>query len=439
VLLALILFVLLFHSHFSTGRRNLKTPKGLRQAHLYGRHLNGEQTVVPIWDSQTSVKRALRTIPNEAFEVLSRYSREKMRSYHQWWIKNLDSYPIPQRLMQTHWLQPEDKRIEESTDKKGNDKVTDMIASWTKVMPSLDHVWFNDDQAYDIVLAVGGEVEKAYSDMPRSILKADYWRYIIVALLGGVYSDIDTTLLKPINQWGANADIWIPSQGSPVHPLVQKNLEAMDAADKQSTSPSDFLTPPSFVLGLEADVAHVDDWSKYFARKLQISQWTFAASPGHPILLDAIQRIIEVAEELPIRKAKHQAEMERIRKWRERMVSDWGKAGLKWVGDTQPDEMKSMWSFDKPVEEFEPTAGMRGIPGHEDLAVLQFTGPGMFTDTVLAYLAQLGFHWTELQGMKRPLRIGDVVILPWTGFSPGWHDYWGNDPLGDESPDNRHS
>lgn len=27
--------------------------------------------------------------------------------------------------------------------------------------------------------------------------------------------------------------------------------------------------------------------------------------------------------------------------------------------------------------------------------------------------------WTDLKGLREPLRVGDVVILPVTGFSPG--------------------
>jgi alpha 1,6-mannosyltransferase len=54
------------------------------------------------------------------------------------------------------------------------------------------------------------------------------------------------------------------------------------------------------------------------------------------------------------------------------------------------------------------------------LGVIGWTGPSVFTDSVLSYLlARYGMTWRDLKDLRRPLRVGDVVILPVTGFSPG--------------------
>lgn len=54
------------------------------------------------------------------------------------------------------------------------------------------------------------------------------------------------------------------------------------------------------------------------------------------------------------------------------------------------------------------------------LGVINWTGPSVFTDSVLSYLfARYGLVWQDLREMRRPLRVGDVLILPVTGFSPG--------------------
>jgi alpha 1,6-mannosyltransferase len=37
--------------------------------------------------------------------------------------------------------------------------------------------------------------------MSRRVLRADFLRYLLLAIEGGVYSDIDTELLKPIHEW----------------------------------------------------------------------------------------------------------------------------------------------------------------------------------------------------------------------------------------------
>jgi alpha 1,6-mannosyltransferase len=39
---------------------------------------------------------------------------------------------------------------------------------------------------------------------------------------------------------------------------------------------------------------------------------------------------------------------------------------------------------------------------------------------VSSYLrVKYGLLWTDLKDIREPLRIGDVVVLPVTGFSPG--------------------
>lgn len=69
------------------------------------------------------------------------------------------------------------------------------------------------------------------------------------------------------------------------------------------------------------------------------------------------------------------------------------------------------------------------------LGVINWTGPSVWTDAVLSYLqARYGMEWTELKGLRKPLRVGDVVILPVTGFSPGVGNFgagnaWGMSPI----------
>lgn len=47
--------------------------------------------------------------------------------------------------------------------------------------------------------------------------------------------------------------------------------------------------------------------------------------------------------------------------------------------------------------------------------MLDFSGPGVFTDCVLRYLkARWGFDIEQLQSnrLRKPIRVGDVLILP---------------------------
>lgn len=45
--------------------------------------------------------------------------------------------------------------------------------------------------------------------MPKSILKADFFRYLILFARGGVYTDIDTVSLKPIDEWISNNEKYL--------------------------------------------------------------------------------------------------------------------------------------------------------------------------------------------------------------------------------------
>lgn len=65
------------------------------------------------------------------------------------------------------------------------------------------------------------------------------------------------------------------------------------------------------------------------------------------------------------------------------------------------------------------------------LGVVEWTGPGMWTDAVITYLRnRWGCEWTELKGMTKPMRVGDVVVLPITGFSPGVGNFGAGEPSG---------
>ncbi|GAA5963727.1 hypothetical protein JCM3765_006828 [Sporobolomyces pararoseus] len=182
-----------------------------------------------------------------------------------------------------------------------------------------------------------------------AVLRSDFWRYLVLAVEGGVYADTDVECMKPVEEWGLDID-W---EGRP---------------------PADY-EPPSCIVGVEADVGDRRDWAKYWPRPLQFSQWTMASTRGHPIMLDAVRRVVEQA-------------------------------------------LAPVPKDNKPV------------------SVMERTGPGLFTDSVLAYLqVKYRKNWTNFQnlglegwrfhhgkhdkGKMSSEGWGDVKVLQITGFSPG--------------------
>jgi alpha 1,6-mannosyltransferase len=243
-------------------------------------------------------------------------------------------YDARQRLPNTIWQtwkhSPEQAEFEEG--------YREAWHSWNTLNPSHQHEVITDAAASqlvaDLYMAVP-EVSQAYEALPKPVLKADFFRYLILLARGGVYSDIDTRNLKPIEDW-------IPAD----------------------------LKPYGLIVGIEADPDRVD-WNDWYARRVQLCQWTIASNPGHPVLANIVSSITE----------------ETLRRQRD--------------GELDKEHMKT---------------------------VMEFTGPGIWTDKVFDYLNTLhtrdraipsDITWHHLANLTERKKIGDVVVLPITSFSPG--------------------
>lgn len=125
------------------------------------------------------------------------------------------------------------------------------------------------------------------------------------------------------------------------------------------------------VIGIEADPDR-PDWAEWYSRRIQFCQWTIQAKPGHPVLRDIITRITN--KTLAMKRA----------------------------------------------------GTLAGFLGKN---VVDLTGPAVWTDTIMDYFNDdrffnmgktkgvIDFH--NFTGMESSKRVGDVVVLPITSFSPG--------------------
>ncbi|KAF2714444.1 glycosyltransferase family 32 protein [Pleomassaria siparia CBS 279.74] len=213
-------------------------------------------------------------------------------------------------------------------------------ASWTIHHPSFVHEVITDNVAVHLIrhlYASVPEVLEAYQALPLPVLKADFFRYLILLARGGIYSDIDTKALK-------SAADWIPHD-------VPSNTYGM-------------------VVGIEADPDR-PDWADWYSRRIQFCQWTIQSKPGHPVLVDVVANI---TQETLKRKAEN------------KLTKD-------------------------------------------DKGIIEFTGPGLWTDIIFDFFNNPDFFdmsaskgnltWENFTGMKSPKKVGDVIILPITSFSPG--------------------
>ncbi|KAK3693624.1 glycosyltransferase family 32 protein [Podospora appendiculata] len=214
-------------------------------------------------------------------------------------------------------------------------------ATWTEQHPGFIHEVITDQVASHLLrllYASVPEVLEAYEALPLPVLKADFFRYLILLARGGIYSDIDTYALR-------SAVEWIPE-----------------------SVPRDAV---GLVIGIEADPDR-PDWKDWYSRRIQFCQWTIQSKPGHPVLREIVSHITN-------------ATLQRKR------------------------------------------AGSLKDVAHKN--VIEFTGPALWTDIIFGYFnderyfdmthsaGQIDFR--NFTGMEVAKRVGDVVVLPITSFSPG--------------------
>jgi alpha 1,6-mannosyltransferase len=139
--------------------------------------------------------------------------------------------------------------------------------SWSVNNPDYKHYILADEKAHEMIAHLYEtvpDVVDAYNSMPKSILKADFFRYLILFARGGVYSDIDTVSLKPVDEWlSANQTVY--------------------------NKPSN----PGLIIGIESDPDR-PDWHEWYARRIQFCQWTIQAKKGHPMLRELIAHITDL-------------------------------------------------------------------------------------------------------------------------------------------------
>ncbi|KIR64011.1 alpha 1,6-mannosyltransferase [Cryptococcus bacillisporus CA1873] len=216
------------------------------------------------------------------------------------------------------------------------------------------------------------DVEWAWNFMHRGVLKADFLRYLLPLVHGGVYSDVDTQPIRPIEQWG------------------QLDIDYLDLTATDGPSWRTALsTHPSVIVAVDVDVHSKQGWEHSWPRPLGICQWTLSSAPNHPIFLDAVRRVVN---------ASHV-----VQAWEERR-----------------DEEITRLERERPRGWSQEVDRLQKLGRSEVMSVMEWTGPGLFTDSVLAFLlARYNVTWHRLRGLEHPLRIGDVLILPITAFSPG--------------------
>ncbi|KAJ9108941.1 hypothetical protein QFC21_000263 [Naganishia friedmannii] len=287
------------------------------------------------------------------------------------------------------------------TDAKSEHAQSAPVASWKDNGEGWQWRLLNDvDAARYVAKQLGNSRLKSVWDLlPSGILHSDMLRYLLLLLEGGIYSDTDTKRLKPISEWGSGARLWKGGRG-----WLHGNDSGVELGEELSGIGIDELGPPSVVIGIEADVGDREDWHDWWPRPVQIVQWTISSTPHHPIALDVLRQIThQTGKAIDWRSRQSQTVQELVK-----------------AGESERAEKINRASILSEPKEGGP------------VGVMDWTGPGVWTDAVLRYLrVKFGLRWTDLQNLQEPMRIGDVVILPVTGFSPGVGLFGAKSPWGE--------
>jgi alpha 1,6-mannosyltransferase len=143
----------------------------------------------------------------------------------------------------------------------------DHIHSWIANSPSYNYAVIDAFGAAAVIQSLSLDPSHAhltttYEALNRRVMRGDFLRYLLLALRGGVYSDMDTTLLKPIHDW----------------------------------VPEEYKNRTRLIIGLEGDQDPAVPGMKY---PVQFCQWTIASAPNHVLLWAMVESIAaEIASRL---------------------------------------------------------------------------------------------------------------------------------------------
>jgi mannosyltransferase OCH1-like enzyme len=78
----------------------------------------------------------------------------------------------------------------------------DAVNTWKILNPEYEYRYMDDSQAAQFILEeYGQEWHDLFVGLPVGVMRGDLWRYMIIYKYGGIYTDLDTECLNPINTW----------------------------------------------------------------------------------------------------------------------------------------------------------------------------------------------------------------------------------------------
>jgi mannosyltransferase OCH1-like enzyme len=137
------------------------------------------------------------------------------------------------------------------------------------------------------------EFLNTYDSLDRIVEKADFWRYAVIYVYGGVYVDSDVTCIKPVRFWNENFITKQAELSKFNREMLQRSSKTYNKEDKKEDEHETYLLP-ELIVGLEH---YSNDGNLgWFASKVQFTNWAFAGNARHPFLLQLLKNIRTLVE-----------------------------------------------------------------------------------------------------------------------------------------------
>ncbi|KAI9696629.1 MAG: hypothetical protein M1820_008078 [Bogoriella megaspora] len=250
-------------------------------------------------------------------------------------------------------------------------KLQEYSQTWTERNPGYRYELLTDDGLEPFVQEHFGEhdphIVKAFSQTDVTIFRADFIRYLALYAEGGIYSDIDTEIYRPIDDW----------------------------------IPAEYISYIGLVLGVEYDQR--SDPTGQNETYVQLCQWTMMAKPRHPILRDVIDHVATRVDAFNEEQRLKDNQTARISKTRE---------------GSQPEASSDSGGIRKEAD----GKGKEVRQAHDMQEVMDTAGPKAFTFSVLESLSSLvgeNISYSNITFLGKPKLIGDVLFLPVSAFGFG--------------------
>jgi mannosyltransferase OCH1-like enzyme len=249
------------------------------------------------------------------------------------------------------------------------------VEKWLEVVVDAGMAYFlwDDDGIGQFIRQLETDWAQLFFALPVSVQQSDVFRIMICQKFGGIYADIDTEPLNSPRNWITPTDLM------PWH----------DPKTGTRYLPGE---PVQAIFGIEADCPADSDshWRMGYVYPIQLTQWALASTSQHPVLAQFLASLRTQLQEISLRH------------------------GGSWMSPSAQKELKN----------YDPVT---------------LTGPAAVTLVVQNWLEKsVGLRWNAVSGLDdggMSKQVGDVLIFPITGFSPGRGVYgnMGSKPITDPS------